>query len=174
MTDHTGHFDGGSDPVSGDLSLQDLQIGHGKVLVHIRIDDTAGNGVDLDVAGSQLFCQRAGETVESALGSGVSHLHGGTHVTPDRGNVDDLAAALFQHQGNGQLTGIEAGGKIGAKHIVPVLNGHIGQKAYVGNARIVDQHIQLLYIFETFLNKFVISDVTDEAGTFDIIGSRQL
>ena len=67
----------------------------GEISVHICVNDAAGNGVDLDAAGSQFPGQRPGEGVYAAFGGGVSYFHGGASVSPDGGDVNDFSGMVF-------------------------------------------------------------------------------
>ena len=78
-------------------------------MIHGSVNDPAGNGVDLDIAGRQLLGESFGEAVHAALGSGIGDFHGSSDVSPDGRNIDDTSAVLLKHQRNRQTTGIEAG-----------------------------------------------------------------
>ena len=43
-----------------------------KLMIHLRVDDAAGNGVHRDVAGSKLFGKRPGQAVDSGFGGRVA------------------------------------------------------------------------------------------------------
>ena len=78
-------------------------------MIHGSVNDPTGDGVDLDITGSQLLGKCFGEAVHTTLGGGVSHFHGSSDVSPDGRNIDDTSAVLLKHQRNCQTTGIETG-----------------------------------------------------------------
>ena len=78
-------------------------------MVHGSINNTAGDGVDLDITGRQLLGESFGEAVHAALGSGIGDFHGSSDVSPDGRNIDNASAVLQQHQRHCQTAGVEAG-----------------------------------------------------------------
>lgn len=79
------------------FASQDLHVFRGETVIHLRVDDAAGDGVYLDAAGSQLLCQCFCEGVYAALGGGVGNFHGGACISPDGGDVDDFPGMAFHH-----------------------------------------------------------------------------
>ena len=79
-----GDFFRGAVASRRDLIFQFPALLRGEAGVHVGIDHAAGNGIDLDVARSQLFCQRACEGVDAALAGGIGDFAGGTDNALDR------------------------------------------------------------------------------------------
>ena len=107
-------------------------------MIHGSVNNTAGNGVDLDVAGRQFLGESFGEAVYAALGSGIGDFHGSSDVSPDGGNIDDTSAVLLQHQRNCQTTGIETGAEIRIYDTLPFFDTHIREQTDVGDSGIID------------------------------------
>ena len=106
--------------------------------VHIGIDDTAGDGIDLNVARSKFLAKCAGKRIDSAFAGRVSDLTGGTDISSDRRNADDLSAFLLYHRRYAAAAGRKYRGQIGSNYMIPVFNLHICQQANVRDACIVD------------------------------------
>ena len=75
LEDKLPHFLRLSQTVSGDLFPESVHFLGGEAVVHGSVNDAAGDGVDLDIAGCQLLGESFGEAVYAALGSGVSDFH---------------------------------------------------------------------------------------------------
>ena len=130
--------------VGGNFFPESVHFLGGEAVVHGSVNDSAGNGVDLDVAGRQFFCQSFGEAVHAALGSGISDFHGSSDVSPDGRNIDDASAVLLKHQRNRQTTGIETGTEIRIYDILPFFDTHIREQTNVRESGIIDQNVQML------------------------------
>lgn len=109
LEDELSHFLRLPQTVRGDLLPESVHFLRGEAMIHGSVNDPAGNGVDLDIAGRQLLGESFGEAVHAALGSGIGDFHGSSDVSPDGRNIDDTSAVLLKHQRNRQTTGIEAG-----------------------------------------------------------------
>ncbi len=107
-------------------------------MIHGSVNDPAGNGVDLDIAGRQLLGESFGEAVHAALGSGIGDFHGSSDVSPDGGNIDDTSAVLLKHQRNCQTAGVETGTEIRMYDILPFFDTHIREQTDVGDSDIID------------------------------------
>lgn len=109
LEDKLSHFLRLSQTVCGDLFPESVHFLRREAMIHGSVNNTAGDGVDLDIAGRQLLGESFGEAVHAALGSGIGDFHGSSDVSPDGRNIDDTSAVLLKHQRNRQTTGIEAG-----------------------------------------------------------------
>lgn len=138
LEDKLSHFRRLSQTVRGDLFPESVNFLRGEAMIHGSVNNTAGDGVDLDIAGRQFLCQSFGETVHAALGSGISNFHGSSDVSPDGGNIDDTSTVLLQHQRNCQTAGVETGAEIRIYDILPFFDTHICEQADVGDSGIID------------------------------------
>ena len=93
---------GSSHAAGGNFLNQGFPFFLGEAAVHVGIDDTAGDGVDGDTAGSKLLAQCLGERMDSALAGRVSNLAGGTDAAPNGGDIDDVSAFSCDHLRNAQ------------------------------------------------------------------------
>ena len=84
--------------VGGNLFSESVHFLGGEAVVHGSINNTAGDGVDLDIAGRQLLGESFGEAVHAALGSGIGDFHGSSDVSPDGGNIDNASVMIVQHR----------------------------------------------------------------------------
>lgn len=127
--------------VSGNLSAERFQILCAEAVVHGSVDDAGSDGIDLDVAGSQLLGKCFCQGIYTALGSRIGGFRGGACVPPHRGNIDDASPFFLHHGRNGEPAGIEAGTQVGVYDLMPVLYGHFRKQSEVGYAGIVDQNV---------------------------------
>lgn len=138
LEDKLSHFLRLSQTVGGNLFPESVHFLGGEAVVHGSINNTAGDGVDLDIAGRQLLGESFGEAVHAALGSGIGDFHGSSDVSPDGGNIDDTSAVLLKHQRNCQTAGVETGTEIRIYDILPFFDTHIREQTDVGDSDIID------------------------------------
>ena len=100
MVDKISHFFGFPQPPGRDFLYQGNKFVIVHPLVHFCVNGTAGNSIDLDVAGSQFLCKSFGEGVDAALGSRVGHLAGCADDAPDRRNINDFSLLPGYHAGD--------------------------------------------------------------------------
>ena len=79
--------------------------------------------------------------MHAGFGCGVVGLPSLPLLAIDRRDVDDAAPALFHHVGHDLLGHIEHGVQIGVHHRIPVFTRHLQEHAVLGDAGVVDQHI---------------------------------
>src|SRR5690606_21527407 len=84
-----------------------------------------------------LLRQRLGKAVDAGLGSGVVDLAILPGLSVDGPDVDDAAPAAFDHSGKACFRHVEATAKVDAHDVVPVFEGHPGERAVAGDAGIV-------------------------------------
>src|SRR3954452_18244452 len=90
--------------------------------VHRRLDDAGGYRVDADTAAGKLDGERARHRVQRALGQrGERGWYPGDRlVDQSRCDRDDVARALLQHLGGGELRDVEETGDIDRQVVVVV------------------------------------------------------
>ena len=76
-------------------------------MVHVRVNSSAGDGVDLNMGGGQFFGEGFREGVDTALGGRVGSFAGGAADAPDGGDIDDMASLLLNHGRDGQLAAVK-------------------------------------------------------------------
>lgn len=64
---------------------------------HVRQNDAGGDGVDTDVAGTQLLGQGLRQRQDGALCRGIGGLTGGADLPPHGRDIDDTARLPGQH-----------------------------------------------------------------------------
>ena len=79
--------------------------------------------------------------MHSSFGSRVVGLTSLAFFAVDRADVDDAAPALFNHVGHHLLGHVEHGVQVGVHHGIPVVAGHFQEHAVLGDASVVDQHV---------------------------------
>ena len=120
IPDDLGDLVGSAETSHGNVFFQRGPLLFAKLMVHLRVDDAAGNGVHRDVAGSQFFGKRPGQAVDSGFGGGVGGFTGSAGGAPHRRNVDDGALFPCHHAGNSCPAAVEYGRKVGADDPVPL------------------------------------------------------
>ena len=136
-------------------------LGHGAH--HVGIDIAGRDGVDRDALGGAFLGQRLGEAVDAGFGGSIVHLAVLAALAVDRADVDDAAELARPHAFDDGPGAVEAGRKVGADDIVPVVVGHPVHGAVPGDAGIVDQDINWAEIRldpgDAFLDRFEVADV---------------
>ena len=155
--------------VGGNLFPESVHFLGGEAVVHGSINNTAGDGVDLDITGSQLLGQCFGEAVHTTLGGGVSHFHGSSHISPDGGNIDNASAVLQQHQRHCQTAGVEAGAQVRIQDMLPFFDTHIREQTNVRDSGVVDQYIQMVQGGKNFFDGSGFRCVRSHGGAGDAI-----
>ena len=64
----------------------------GKTGIHLRINDTTGDRVDLDIARCKFFCKCFCKGIDAAFACGISNFTGGTGNAPDGRDIDDFSS----------------------------------------------------------------------------------
>ena len=169
LEDKLSYLLGLSQTVRGDLFPESVHFLRGEAMIHGSVNDPAGNGVDLDIAGRQLFSESFGEAVHAALGSGIGDFHGSSDVSPDGRNIDDTSAVLLQHQRNRQTAGIETGTEIRIYDTLPFFDTHIREQTDVGDSGIIDQNIQMIQGSKYFFNRRGIRGIRRQSGAVDAV-----
>ena len=121
-----------------------FEIFHGfgiEILAHIRQHHAGSKAVDTNVGRAKLFGKGLGHGDDRAFAGGITHLTGGTDLSPHGGNIDDAPTALLQHAGQDGIDAVIHTVDIDGKHPVPMLFADLGDQAIVGNAGVVDQYI---------------------------------
>ena len=95
-----------------------------ETMVHISINQTTGDGIDVNVAGSQFLTKCLCESIDGTFGSRIGNLCRSTGVPPDGGNVNDTSTLLFEHKRNCLSAGIKDGIKIGTHQMMPLIIRH--------------------------------------------------
>ena len=80
--------------------------------------------------------------MDSPFCSGVGSLTGGAHISPDRGNIQDMSLFGANHGGNHRAAHVEGGGKVYVQDLKPFFCLHILQKADMGDAGTVHKKIR--------------------------------
>lgn len=138
LKDKLSHFLRLPQTVRGDLFPESVHFLWGEAMIHGSVNDSTGDGVDLDIAGRQFLGESFGETVHAALGSGIGDFHGSSDVSPDGGNIDDASAVFLKHQRNRQTAGVETRAEIRIYDILPFFDTHIREQTNVGDSGIID------------------------------------
>src|SRR4029453_13677518 len=140
-TDQVGLVGGPGDGARGGafdlLGLRGL-----RALVPMRADalrqgDAGRDGVDVDAVGPELEGELAGEGDDAALGRGIGA--GAVEAqapSRDRGQVDDLAAALLLHHRNDRVRAEEGGVEVEGDKLLPVGEAQLlGRRLRIGDHR---------------------------------------
>src|SRR5262249_57240403 len=108
-----------------------------------RVDETGADRADLDPASARLGAQRQAEPDYRVLGRVVGGQAGAGNQAGQRGRVDDVAAALGQHD---RVHGVHAVGdtaQVDVDHPVPVLKGELLDQTADRDARVVEHVVDL-------------------------------
>jgi hypothetical protein len=111
--------------------------------VHRRLDDAGRDRVHANAALCVLNSKRSGRRGETTLGQGRQHRgHIRIRVVDEAGgDLDNVAAALLLHLGDGELGGVEEAREIDPKDIGVVGLGVLGEGLCNEDACIVDQRV---------------------------------
>ena len=113
----------------------------GKTGIHLRINDTTGDRVDLDIARCKFFCKCFCKGIDAAFACGISNFTGGTGNAPDGRDIDDLSFLFVHHMWDCEPAGGKDGCEVCGDNAVPVIDRHIRQQPDIGNTGIVDEDI---------------------------------
>src|SRR5262249_47514461 len=94
-----------------------------------------------DAALGVLQRERLGEADIAGLGRGIVDLAELPLLTVDRGNIDDTAELAGAHALDDRPCHIEQRAEIGVDHRTPLLQRHLVKGAVLGDAGIVDEHV---------------------------------
>ena len=109
--------------------------------MHRRLDGAEGDCVHANTALGVLDGKRLGRRVESALRQrGKDRGYGGHRMVDEaRGNLNDMAATLLLHLGDGELRGVEEPGGVDAQDGSVIGLGVLGEGLGDEDARVVDE-----------------------------------
>ena len=115
-------------------------------LRHLVEDRGAGRGrrdaVDRDVVARQLLAERFGQRDDAGLRGRIGHRVRIALLAGDRGDVDDAAVVLRDHQRHDGAAAIELAVEIDAHHLVPGADRILpGRHVRPGDAGVVDQDV---------------------------------
>src|SRR3989442_1113687 len=105
----------------------------------LRLHEAGGDGVDVDVGGTEVHGGGLGEADERRLARRIVR---DAEARPERlmaGDVDDLAVTLGPHRPGNRLNAVERAGDVGVEHLLPRLGCQAPQRAVVRHAGVVDE-----------------------------------
>src|SRR6478672_11483106 len=139
-----GQEDGGSHQVGGlapavsrdvlDNAAMGDGVGPGRCGDRCR-DVSRCDGIDLDVVGRQLVAVSLGEAHDPGFARGVGRRVLTAEEGEQRGDIDDLAGSLPDHEPAGLVGELEGGGQVDRHHGVPLLTAeprHVRQQVDAG------------------------------------------
>ena len=138
-----------------------------------RCDKKAGgDAIDLNIMQRPFHREITGEMHQRALAGAVGDAAVGRRVAPhdarDRGDVDNLAAFLFDEFATDHLRTNQRRVDIQIHHLLPPIERHIFGRRHPCAARVVHQHIDATEFFQDrVFHRF------DLVGLGDIAGYRQ-
>ena len=111
----------------------------GQLGLHVaRRDDVRAH-----VAAAELLRERLREPDDPRLRRGVVRLAPVAVDADDRGDVDDRSGALLHHRPRHRPAGVEDRREVGVDHGAPVVVAHPGEQAVAGQARVVDEDVEV-------------------------------
>src|SRR5437762_10432586 len=113
----------------------------GQVLGQLGGDVARRHGVDQHVARGQLLRHRLRKAEQAGLGGRVVGLPFVADQPHDAGDVDDAAPAALDHPARRELGEQERGLEVRIQHLVPVLLADPEQQVVLGEAGVVDEHV---------------------------------
>ena len=90
----------------------------------------------------------------------------------DRGDVHDRAGALLHHPAGHRAAGVEDRGKVRLDHVAPVLVRHPRQQPVTGQARVVDEDVELAGLLDQALGLVGVGDVGLDSPAARFLGDR--
>ncbi len=108
---------------------------------HRRGNEARGYGIDTHAFGAHLARPGLGKADHAKFGGGVVGLAKIAIQTDDRAGVQDHTAALGHHAISHGLRAVENTAQVDVNDLVKLLNGHFLQAGVLGDAGVVDQHI---------------------------------
>ena len=94
--------------------------------------------------GGQFLAQRFGEADHAGLGGGIGRRLGIAFLAGHRGDVDDAAIALRQHQRHDLAAAIERAVQVDVDHLKPAVQGKfLNRHRRAGDAGAIDQDVDL-------------------------------
>src|SRR5882672_1117856 len=108
---------------------------------HFGLDDARRHGVDGDSAWGQFDGERAGEGVDRAFAGCVIGLAAAAFFARNRTDIDDLATAFGDHEGDDGPAHVESADDVGFEHNAHVFDLEGGQRIVPDDTGIVDEQI---------------------------------
>ena len=140
----------------------------GKILCHVGVDEARCDAVDSDAPRTDFPRERHRHADQTGLGGRIVHLTGIAHRPHDRGHGNDAARALLHHRANTGARQAEGCGQIGFNHRLPLLVLHAHDETVLGNAGIIDEHINAAVfghdVVDGLLRSFSITDIEHNAA----------
>ena len=136
----------GAVTADGRLFLEGSQDRRVNLPAHVRQNDAGGDGVDTDVAGTQLLGQGLRQRQDSALRRGIGGLTGGADLPPHGRDIDDAACLPGQHPGQDGVDAVIDASDIHVKEPLPLLGRDLGDQAGVADSGVVDENLRLLQL----------------------------
>jgi hypothetical protein len=132
-------------PPSGGDALEDLPVARFVGLQRRGVvggDVARRDRVDVDAFGRPLVGEQPCQPCDPALGSGIARHADPALEAQQRGDVDDLAAALCEHVPPGRLAQEEQALEVGVDHRVPVGLGELDRIGAADDAGVVDEDVE--------------------------------
>ena len=110
---------------------------------HVRAHESRGDGIHRHPLFGHLLRQRLRHTDQAGFCCGISHLTGSAGYPPYRGHQHNAAAVPADHGRQHRLAGMISSIKMDPQHSCPFLIGGIGKQFLLGNARTVNQRVDM-------------------------------
>ena len=118
------------------------------------VDDHRAEHRDADALGLQLAGQALGERDDTEFGDGVRAESGIAHHARERRGEHDVAVpALLDQARQERLDAVDRAPQVDVDHPAPVAVGDVGDRAGVGDARIVEDQVHLAQQAERFVGE---------------------
>ncbi|MNI32307.1 hypothetical protein D3C73_862160 [compost metagenome] len=147
--------------------VQGAQCRVGFFAMHRRLDDARADRVYPDAALGVFDRQGFGRGVQAAFGQRSQHRWHAVDGVVDQagGDVHHVAAAVFFHFGDGQLSDVEEAVQVHRQHVGVVFGGVLGERFGDEDAGVVDQGVDATETFDGFTDDFLRDfRVADVAG----------
>jgi len=136
---------------------------------------------DADVVRDALLAQRLAERADTELGEVVDAGAGAGDPPGDRGDVDDVPAALLAHQRQCRVRAVEDAEDVRVEHPAPLVRRRVLDRAQQHHASVVDEHVEAAELFVGAAHERIglglVADVgldgeRGSAGRADALGER--
>ena len=138
--------------------------------VHRGVNDSARNGIYLNIAGRKLFCQRFGKSIHTALRCRICHFTGRSDRSPHRSYVYYLTTMFPQHNSSCRFTCKKNRIEISTHYFSPICDTHIGKQAYVRYSCVVYDNIYVFYLpCKKIRHRIIVCGIASETAAFHTV-----
>jgi len=145
----------------------------GEILVHLGVNPTRGNGVDIDGR-----CELDGEVVGKIDEGGFRSVIGDTGWEEridaiSARNIDNFAVSLLVHETSDDLASEKWSDEIGGEGSFPIFDGVVGEFFVDGDASVIDEDVNSTESIEGLLderlNIVLFANVSSDNNSVDMI-----